>query len=151
MAKVTQLISLTYDERKDLRKRSDKTGIPISRILLNAYAYWLANNPDVSEEESDKFAGIREQQDDIEFERQTGAYIGSYDKQKDKIRRIENNSRLSPEIKKFFIANTNKRYERNRRRKRIAWGVSTHGDRLEEFKESHKDILEKSKHRKRKK
>ena len=63
-----------------------------------------------------------------------------------KIKRIKSNPRMSDRVKKLIIQKTKEHYRRVRRLHRIRLGISTHKDRLEEFKESHKDIFERSKH-----
>jgi hypothetical protein len=150
MAKVRQLISLSYREQKMLRDISNETGIPISRLLLNGFAYWLKNNPKGLSEEARKFAGFVEERDAKDYERLSGAYEGSYAKEKAKIKRIKQNPKMSDRVKKHFIQKTKAHYKRVRRIHRIRLGISTYKDRLEEFKESHKDVLDKSKPRRNK-
>ncbi len=151
----TFLLYLSDSEKIELAKVSKKTGISVSRLLLKAWSYWLSNNPlEGLQEEAERFKGMMEEREAKQRERETGDYIGSFKKEKDKINRIAReylDHKISHDEYQKLLKQTKDNYTTTRRKARIRLGISSRNDRFEEFKENHSEFFERYEHGKHKK
>jgi len=65
-----------------------KTGKSLSSLLINGFNYWLANNPKELRRFSREFKKTKLGREARRLERETGDYLGAFDKMEEKIKRI---------------------------------------------------------------
>jgi hypothetical protein len=94
-----------------LIKTKKRTGISVSKLLIKGFNYWLQNNPKELGDLAEELKGQVEIREVKEKERQTGDYLGSFEKMEKKLRAIDK-SDLSSEKKKLLKAKTRERYQR---------------------------------------
>jgi hypothetical protein len=125
-------VYMTDAQKKALFKVSKKTGISASRLLLKGFNYWLSNNPEDLKEEAEVFNALMEEREAKDLERETGDYLGSFDKYYVKMERIDSayeKGYISKEERDRLRKKTKNSYSTTQRNKRIRLGMATQEDR----------------------
>lgn len=100
-----------------LHKASRKTGKSYSSLLEHAFAYWINNNPKDLKEMAKEFIELRNELEAKNKERDTGDFIGSFEKEDSKIARIKDALRkgnISSELAKKMMKETHYNYSVSR-------------------------------------
>ena len=119
MARLDLYIS---DIEKDLlMKAKKKTGLPFNKLLMKAFDYWINNNPAQLKDLAEEFHGAVAEMEAKQRERDTGDFLGSFDKFKQKMERIkeaEKTGEISTEWAEMLRQETERNYEITREEKK---------------------------------
>jgi hypothetical protein len=130
---------LSVAQKVELLKLKRKTGISASILLLKGLSYWLSHEINLKKE-AEIFKGLIEEREAKELEKETGDYLGSFDKYFDKMDRIDSayrQGRISRKERDRLKKITKDNYEVTQRIKRKRFGTSTKDDRKREFLKKH--------------
>jgi hypothetical protein len=107
-------IYATRSQWKILDEIKKRTGKSRSKILFLALDFWLKNNPKDMKDLVKDLEEVKKDRQARENERFTGDYLGSFDKEQNKIARIEKEVK-DPVLKEIMIKQVRQDYETTRK------------------------------------
>ena len=113
-------IYVSDEEWKILLAEKERTNKSISWILLHSHAFWLKHNPKELEDLAEEFADIRAEKEAKEMERDSGDYLGSFEKEADKLEKIKEKEKagsITPEMADILRERTRIHYQTTREAK----------------------------------
>jgi hypothetical protein len=113
-----------------IKKIARELGLSASKLMLKGLPFWLSKKGMIKEAE--KLNALMEEREAKELERETGDYLGSFDKHIDKRNRIETaykNKQISREERDMLRKIADINFSTTQRNKRIRLGIATKEDR----------------------
>ena len=104
---------LKPDEKKKIFEAAKRLGKSVAWCMLHAFSYWLENNPAELNDLAEEFHDLREERDAKDAERDTGDFLGSFDKMEKKLQWIEEAARegnIDERMKRKLIEQTKSNY-----------------------------------------
>jgi hypothetical protein len=114
----SQEVYLTQQEKDRLLKISEETGKSVSFLLLHGFKFWVGHGSRERIRFARSFSATRELREIKEKERQSGDFLGSFDKKERKLaklKRLLKNNKISRKEYRVYVKEVFNHYEKSQK------------------------------------